>query len=96
RSRTFKDLPAEYACVRVFSDLSVATLRQRKTYQQVTLREHRILYHWGFPVHLIISQNGTTTAIHTVEEGMQLLHKWNLSLAAATPESRSPRRVNKD
>ncbi|CAH2315063.1 Hypothetical predicted protein [Pelobates cultripes] len=98
RSRIVKDLPAEYAFVQVFSDLSAATLRQRKAYQKVaeTLHEHRILYRWGFPIHLIISRNGTTTVIHTVEEGMQLLHQWNLSPAGEASTPTLPRIVDKD
>ncbi|CAH2295662.1 Hypothetical predicted protein [Pelobates cultripes] len=98
RSRTAKDLPAEYTGIKIYSDLSAATLRQRKTFQQVTetFRANRILYHWGFPVRLIVSRNGTTNVIHTVEDGLNLLHQWNLTIVGETQALKPPRKVVKD
>ncbi|CAH2254236.1 Hypothetical predicted protein [Pelobates cultripes] len=98
RSRTAKDLPMEYAAIKMFSDLSAATLRQRKTFQRVTetLRANHILYRWGFPVRLIASRNGTTTTIHTVEEGLDLLRQWNLPVVGDSQAPKGPRRVEKD
>ncbi|CAH2296070.1 Hypothetical predicted protein [Pelobates cultripes] len=98
RSRTVKDLPAEYTSIKMFSDLSAATLKQRKTFQQVTetLRANRILYRWGFPVRLIVSRNGTTTAVQTAEEGIHLLHQWNLTIIGDTQAPKPPRQVVKD
>ncbi|CAH2249139.1 Hypothetical predicted protein [Pelobates cultripes] len=65
RSCTAKDLPPEFTKVRVFADISAATLQHRKAFQKVTevLREHRIPYRWGFPIRLIVTRNGTTTLL---------------------------------
>ncbi|CAH2277059.1 Hypothetical predicted protein [Pelobates cultripes] len=88
----------EYAAIKMFSDLSAATLRQRKTFQRVTetLRANHILYRWGFPVRLIASRNGTTTTIHTVEEGLDLLRQWNLPVVGDSQAPKGPRQVEKD
>ncbi|CAH2248812.1 Hypothetical predicted protein, partial [Pelobates cultripes] len=80
RSRTLKDLSAEFAGVQIFSHLLAATLRQHKTYQWImeTLRENQILYKWGFPIRMIILRNKATSMVHSAEEGNRLLQQWNL------------------
>ncbi|CAH2320012.1 Hypothetical predicted protein [Pelobates cultripes] len=82
----------------MFSDLSAATLRTRKTFQQVieTLRANHVLYRWGFPIHLIASRNGITTVLHTAEEGLNLLHQWNMPMVGDSQTPKPPRRVEKD
>ncbi|CAH2284693.1 Hypothetical predicted protein [Pelobates cultripes] len=98
RSRTAKDLPAEYSSIKLFSDLSAATLRQRKAFQRVTetLCANHVLYRWGFPIRLIASRNRTTKVIHTVEEGLNLLRQWNMPTVGDTQTSKPPRQVDKD
>ncbi|CAH2306632.1 Hypothetical predicted protein [Pelobates cultripes] len=76
--RTRARPPEEYATIRIYADLSAATLRRRKEFSQVTgaLRAHGIRYKWGFPTKLIITKEGKTTVIQTPEDGEQKLQGW--------------------
>ncbi|CAH2319724.1 Hypothetical predicted protein, partial [Pelobates cultripes] len=67
-------LPTDYACVKIFVDLSAAMLRRHKTFHQVTatLRDNNIRYSWGYPTKLLITKNGTLTLLQTREEGLKI------------------------
>ncbi|CAH2319372.1 Hypothetical predicted protein [Pelobates cultripes] len=97
-SRTAKDLPPEFSKVRVFADISAATLRHRKVFQKVTefLREYRIPYRWRFPFRLLVTRNGATAVLMSVEDGLQLLQRWNLSQAEHAADAPSPKRLERD
>ncbi|CAH2295657.1 Hypothetical predicted protein [Pelobates cultripes] len=60
------------------ADLSAATLRRRREYQNVTteLRNRGIRYRWGFPTKIIVTRNGDTTTITSPDEGMKKLETW--------------------
>ncbi|CAH2319345.1 Hypothetical predicted protein, partial [Pelobates cultripes] len=68
----------DFPTVRMMADLSAATLRRRREYQNVTteLRSRGIRYRWGFPTKIIVTRNGDTTIITSPEEGMKKLENW--------------------
>ncbi|CAH2293716.1 Hypothetical predicted protein [Pelobates cultripes] len=49
-------LPSNYADVKIFVDLSTATLKKRKAFHQVTatLQDHNIRYRLGYPTKLLM------------------------------------------
>ncbi|CAH2224538.1 Hypothetical predicted protein [Pelobates cultripes] len=78
-------LPTEFAGIRIFADLSQATLKKRKTFQQVTttLRDHNIRYRWGYPTKLLVWRNGEFSPLTTPADGMKTLKAWGLQLSQA-------------
>ncbi|CAH2224271.1 Hypothetical predicted protein [Pelobates cultripes] len=68
----------EYPTVRILADLSAATLRKRREYQQVTteLRNRGLRYRWGFPTKLIVTRNGDTKILSNPEEGIKTQAEW--------------------
>lgn len=79
--------------LQLFGDLSQATLAKRRSFQPVTkaLREAHIPYRWGFPTRLLVSHDGSTVSLPSVEEGMKWLSRWNIltTPAALSPNHRS-------
>ncbi|CAH2248775.1 Hypothetical predicted protein [Pelobates cultripes] len=61
--RSKADPHKEYLSECIMADLSAATLRRRRDFNQVTteLRNHGICYRWGFPTKIIITKNGKST-----------------------------------
>ncbi|CAH2322456.1 Hypothetical predicted protein [Pelobates cultripes] len=80
QSRNNKNIPSKYTDIKIFPDLSAATLRRRKTFQPITtiLRQHQIAYRWGYPLKLLISKEGATKVLNSPEDGEKLLREWNL------------------
>ncbi|XP_066451070.1 uncharacterized protein [Eleutherodactylus coqui] len=83
-------LPAPYEHIKLFIDLSQATLQNRRKYRNITqiLRDNKILYKWGFPTKLIITKNGKTYVVQKPEEGLQLLSRWDLAPGNPNPPAR--------
>ncbi|CAH2277388.1 Hypothetical predicted protein, partial [Pelobates cultripes] len=61
-----------------------------------TLQKQHIIYHWGFPTHLIISRNGTTSVVQIMEDSFRFLQQWNLKLSDGAPHLQSPKQLDKE
>ncbi|CAH2252488.1 Hypothetical predicted protein, partial [Pelobates cultripes] len=70
----------DYPSVKIMADLSAATLKHRKEFQETTqeLRNKGIRYRWGYPTKLLITKNNGLKIIHTPEEGLKQLKEWGL------------------
>ncbi|CAH2311907.1 Hypothetical predicted protein [Pelobates cultripes] len=79
------DMPDPYSRIKLFADLSAATLQFRKNLTPVTstLRDHNIAYRWGYPAKLLIHHRDALHAIPTLELGITKLKSWGLQ----TPEA---------
>lgn len=73
--------------LQLFGDLSQATLAKRRSFQPVTsaLRKSNVLYRWGFPTRLLVSHDGSTLSLSSVEEGMKWLSRWKIPTVPAAP-----------
>ncbi|CAH2219898.1 Hypothetical predicted protein [Pelobates cultripes] len=100
-SRLNAPLPEGYTDIKLFKDLSAATMFKRRSFAPITmaLRNANILYKWGFPTKLIIKRNGIDRAILTPEEGRKILGEWNVPVPTTDPQSSDmppPRKVARD
>lgn len=88
-ARHHAPLPDPYAGITMYSDLSQATILARKNLNSITkmLRNHKIIYKWGFPTKLIVEKNNVSHTIHTLEEGLKILGKWGLLINEETNSS---------
>ncbi|CAH2251385.1 Hypothetical predicted protein [Pelobates cultripes] len=79
------DMPDPYSRIKLFADLSAATLQFRNNLTPVTstLRDHNIAYRWGYPAKLLIHYRDALHAIPTLELGIAKLKSWGLQ----TPEA---------
>ncbi|CAH2273374.1 Hypothetical predicted protein [Pelobates cultripes] len=75
-------LPDPYSRIKLFADLSAATLQFRKNLTPVTttLRDHNIAYRWGYPAKLLIHYRDALHAIPTLELGIAKLQSWGLQM----------------
>lgn len=87
-ARKLAQLPEPFHRVKLFADLSQYTIRARQRLSPITttLRHHRILYRWGFPTKLIITRNGVTHIIDSLEDGPSVLK----ALGVAPPSVTAP------
>lgn len=81
-ARKIQQLPDPFTQVKLFADLSQTTLRARKLLAPVTLalRNHGLMYRWGFPTKIIFNKNGVTSIISSLEEGIKVLEKMGITL----------------
>lgn len=79
-SRKQKNIPQQYAAIRVLPDLSRHTLQFRRNLMTITkaLRNHNILHKWKYPATLSITHNGHTILVTTLEEGLKALRNWGI------------------
>ncbi|CAH2275924.1 Hypothetical predicted protein [Pelobates cultripes] len=84
-SRLNPSLPEEYTDIKLFIDLSAATMTKRRSFTSITtaLRNANILYKWGFPTKLLVKRNGADRTILTPEDGIQILEDWNIPIPAS-------------
>lgn len=73
-------LPDPYARIAIYADLSQAIMKARNNLIPITkmLRNHKILYRWGFPVKLMLEKGNEWYTISSLEKGLELLRKWGL------------------
>ncbi|CAH2272776.1 Hypothetical predicted protein [Pelobates cultripes] len=81
----------DYPSVLIMADLSAATLRRRRDFQQVTteLRDRGIRYRWGFPTKLILTKNGETKLFSRPEDAMNELARWSPRSKQSAPPASS-------
>lgn len=86
-ARQHPALPDPFTGIALYADLSQATLTARHNLVPITkiLRDHKILYKWGFPAKLLVDMYNESLSINSMEKGMELLRKWHL-----LPENRDP------
>lgn len=91
-ARKLPQLPDPFHQVHLFADLSQATLQARKHLTPITtaLRQKNIMYRWGFPTRIIVTRNGVTHIIRTLEEGTSALKA--LGIEPPPPSVESSRR----
>ena len=90
----------EYAHLQFYADSSQFTLQLRRNLNTVTkaLRNHDIVYKWGFPTKLMVTKDGVSHVITSPSKGFKLLQKWKI-LPEEDPNSTSlttPGRVSPD
>lgn len=70
-ARELTQLPEPFQKVKLFADLSQFTIQARQRLAPITstLRQHNIMYRWGFPTKTILSWNDVTHIVKTLEEG---------------------------
>lgn len=90
-ARKLSQLPEPFSRVKLFADLSQSTLQARRHLAPVTtaLRQHNVMYRWGFPTKIILTRNGVTSIIRTLEEGSVVLKDLGIM---NTPMQLTPRR----
>lgn len=72
-----------------FTDLSAYTMQRRKNLATITkpLKNHHIAYRWAYPAKLLITKDGKTFPVQTVEDGIWLLKDWDILDKAEDPPS---------
>lgn len=84
-ARKLPQLPDPYHRVKLFADLSQFTIRARQRLAPITatLRQHNVLYRWGYPTKLIITRNGVTHTINTLDDGSKVLQTLGIAFSLA-------------
>lgn len=95
-----QSLPDLSSSLKLFRDLSPATLQARKCLTPLTsiLRQQAILYRWCFPTNVLINRKGTLHAATLLEEGKSLLSKWCILMEEDLQQTKntSPAKVAKE
>lgn len=80
RARALRNLPAPYADIQLYADLSQHTLQLRRQLKTVTkaLTSHKIVCKWRHPATILVTHNGIPHSVPTIEGGMKLLHSWGI------------------
>ncbi|CAH2253325.1 Hypothetical predicted protein [Pelobates cultripes] len=70
----------DYPTVRIFNDLSAATLRQRKDFSYIleAIRAHGLRNRWDFSTKLLITKDGGIITILTPEDDLQKSKAWGI------------------
>ena len=78
--RKREQIPEQYQNIQFYADLSQYTLQKRKNLTSVTkiLRNHKIIYRWGYPTKLSVTKDNRTYIITSLEKGLDLLRDWGL------------------
>lgn len=86
-ARRSPHLPEPFHKVTLYADLSQHTIHARKKLSPITsiLRQHKVLYKWGFPTKLIITKDGATHVVTSVESGSAVLRKLGLDPPSLAP-----------
>lgn len=99
-ARKMEQLPEPFHKVKLFTDLSQHTIRARQRLAPITsvLRQHRILYRWGFPTKLIISRNGSNLIINSLEDGPPVFKALGIDIPplAATSTRQVGKKLSKE
>lgn len=79
-ARRHSPLPDPYAGIILYSDLSQETILARKNLNSIMkiLRNHSVIYKWGFPTKLLVDYKGTSYSINSLDQGLKILRSWGL------------------
>ena len=95
--RKHESIPQQYQDLQFYADLSQYTLLKRRNLNTVTkvLRNHRIIYRWGYPTKISVTKDNRTFTITSLEKGLDLLKEWGILPDSTEAQSidRTPRRV---
>lgn len=95
--RKLSQLPEPFRQVKLFVDLSQATIQAHRHLAPFTvaLQQNNVMYRWGFPTKMIITQNGVTHIIGTLEDGLSTLKTLGITLPpqALPPTHSDPPKV---
>lgn len=71
-ARSRDDLPSEMQDLSFFADLSAFTMQQRRQLATITkpLNNHHIPYRWLYPAKLLVTKDGASFVIATINEGL--------------------------
>lgn len=91
KARLLNSLPAPYTDVQIFLDLSQYTLQIRRQLKMIikALRNPRITYIWRYPASLLITHNGVSHIVSSMEVGPQHLHFCSI-ITEPSPGSNAP------
>lgn len=66
--------------LQMYAALSQYELQKRKSLLPITkpLRNHNIIYHWGYPMKLIVTHNDATSLDTSLTESLALLRSWDI------------------
>lgn len=84
-------VPEEFIGISLFTDILQQTAMNRKKLTPLTkiLRNNSIIYRWGFPTKLLVTWNGKTYPIYSVDKGIQIFKQWQLLPPDAQPPAPS-------
>lgn len=80
KARASPDLTAPYSGVNLYADFSQYTLNLRRQMKTITkaLNDHKIQNKWCHPATVVITREGKTYKISKPNDGIRLLHSWNI------------------
>ncbi|KAG9468069.1 hypothetical protein GDO78_013818 [Eleutherodactylus coqui] len=81
--RKLKTLPSPYSEIRVYIDLSQATMEAKRSFAEVTsaLRDANIPYRWGFPTKIIPTRANLTHVFHNPNSAAETLSAWGIKVS---------------
>lgn len=87
--RLKEQIPAQYVNYQLYADLSQYMLQKHKNLNTITkgLRNHRVIYRWGYSTKITFTKEGATYVVDSVEKGLSLLKAWNILLDPPTTPS---------
>lgn len=76
--RKKEQIPAQYSKINFYANLSQYTLKKHKNLNLITkvLRNHKIVYRWGYTTKITITKEGSTYVIESLERSIFL--SWNI------------------
>ncbi|CAH2293777.1 Hypothetical predicted protein [Pelobates cultripes] len=84
-------MPDPYKDLKIFTDLSAATLQFRKSLTPLTttLREKGIMYRWGYPAKLLIQYQDSLHAVSSLPAGKEKFKMWGLPVASTDDHNKA-------
>lgn len=79
-ARHKSSLPAPFTDIQLFPDLSKYTLQLRRQLNPLTkaMDNHKIPYKWRYPATILVTKNGVSHTISTLNGGMKILLSWGI------------------
>ena len=86
----------QYDSVQLFADLSQYTMQRRRALLPVTkaLRNHDIVYRWGYPAKLTVTRDNHSSVVNYLTEGLALLRSWDIVPAQIDGDQPSASKVS--
>ncbi|CAH2283371.1 Hypothetical predicted protein [Pelobates cultripes] len=95
RSRTQSGWMEKYQDVAVYADLLTFTLKRRAFHAIMEqLKSHRVVYHWGYFLKLLVHWEGKTMVWFTPEDLAKKLRDWGAEPMEQPRPAGAPRRFS--